>query len=148
MKRTHALAVRGILASVLLGQFLLWECGCGPKMGPTVQVRGKVTLDGKPFSEGSIWFSLARSGAGFHANLGPGGEYSVSILDARPGDQYGVFIGGIQPKDPNEVDKSGNPRGIPAPPVPTRYWESKTSGLTAAIDKAGPVTCDFELKSK
>jgi len=148
MKRTHALAVRGILASFLLGQCLLWECGCRPKMGQTVEVRGKVTLDGKPFSEGSIWFSLARTGAGFHANLGPDGTYSVSLLDVRPGDKYGVFIGGIQPKDPNEPDKSGNPRGILAPPVPAKYWESTTSGLTATIDKAGAMTFDFELKSR
>jgi len=117
-------------------------------MGPTVQVRGKVTLDGKPFSQGSIWFTAARSGAGFHANLGPDGDYSLSILDVRPGEKYGVFIGGIEPKDPEKSDKVGPPPGIPVPRVPAKYRESKTSGLTATIDKAGSVTFDFELKSR
>lgn len=117
-------------------------------MGPTVEVAGKVTLDGKPFSEGSIWFSSARSGAGFHTNLKPDGQYSVKVLDVQLGETYGVFIGGLEPADPNEVDPSGNPKGIPVPPVPAKYREAKTSGLTAVIDKPGQVTFDFDLKSK
>ena len=117
-------------------------------MGPTVEVSGKVTLDGKPFSEGSIWFTSPRSGAGFQANLGSDGTYSLSILDVKIGETYGVFIGGIEAEDENELDENGHPKGVSVPPVPAKYWESITSGLTAKIDKAEKLTFDFELKSE
>ncbi len=148
MQTTRSFAIRIAMAIILCGSFLLFGWGCGRKMGATVQVRGKVTLDGQPFSQGSIWFSSARSGAGFRGRLLSDGTYSVSLLDVRPGDTYGVFIGGVEPDDANQGDSSGNPVGITVPPVPAKYRESATSGLTATLDQAKPRSFDFELKSK
>ena len=133
---------------VLSGPFLLLGCSAERKMGPTVEVSGKVTLDGKPFSEGSIWFTSPRSGAGFNANLGADGTYALTILDVKIAETYGVHIGGIETAAAEgAVDGAGSPIGVPVPPVPAKYREATTSGLTAAIDKGEKLTLDFELKS-
>ena len=147
MKRTHVVAVRVIMLGPLCAAFLLTGCQRGREFGPTVEVSGKVTLDGKPFSEGSIWFTSLRSGAGFHTELGPDGSYSVSILDVKIGETYAVFIGGVEPKG-DEVDGAGIPVGPAPPPVPAKYRDGTTSGLTATIDNPEKAACDFELKSE
>jgi len=147
MKRTRSLAARLIMVGILFGPFLLLACGCGPTMGPTVEVSGKVTLEGEPFSEGRIWFTSPRSGAGFNANLGSDGTYALSILDVEIGETYGVFIGGVEPKE-GEVDGAGAPKGPSPPPVPAKYWEATTSGLTATIDSPQKATFDFDLESE
>ena len=148
MRRAHSFAVQTTLAGILVAPLLLLACSCGRSQGPAVDVRGKVTLDGKPFSQGCVWFSSPKSGAGFRANLAADGTYSVRILDVRLGETYGVFIGGIEPEVPADPKKLGNPPGIAVPPVPAKYCESATSGLKATIEKAKRHTFDFELRSK
>ena len=48
MEHTRFVAWRRAMLGILLGSCLLYAWGCGRKMGPTVQVQGKVTLDGSP----------------------------------------------------------------------------------------------------
>jgi hypothetical protein len=147
MEHTRFVALNKAMVGILLGSCLLYAWGCGRKMGPTVRVQGKVTLDGQPFSQGCVWFSSAKSGAGFHGNLRSDGTYSVSILDVRPGETYGVFIGGVEP-DPKQDDANSNPAGLAVPPVPAKYRESATSGLKLTLDGAKTQTFDIELKSR
>lgn len=147
MKSTLGSADRRMRAPFFLGFLLLLVLGCGSGRGPTVDVNGKVTLNNQPFSEGRIWFTCPKTGAAFPGELGTDGTYSVRILDAQIGETYGVAIGGVEPKDEIAVDGSGNPAGVTPPPVPAKYFESTTSGLTATINSDDSQTFDFELKS-
>lgn len=148
MRPSSLLTVPVLVLGTFLGLLLLCVSGCGRRVGPTVELAGKVTLDGKPFSEGSIWFTCPRTGAGFHANLQPDGQYSLKISEVQLGETYRVSIGGAEPEAASEPDASGNPRGVVAPPVPMKYRDSATSGLTALVDKAQRLTFEFDLKSK
>ena len=111
-----------------------------------MEVSGKVTLDGEPISESTVWFSCHRSGTEFNAKLGPDGTYALSIPDVEIGETYGVFIGGIEPGE-DEEDEDGNPKATIPPKVPAKYLEGSTSGLTAIVDKESGLTLDFELTS-
>lgn len=141
------LVLRTLLITPLLLIGALAGCRGGPDLGPTVEVSGKVTLDGEPISESTVWFSCLRSGTEFNAKLDPDGTYALSIPDVEIGETYGVFIGGIEPEE-GEEDEDGNPKASIAPKVPAKYLEGSTSGLTATIDKESGLTLDFELTSK
>lgn len=148
MQRTRGSAGNVVLVGILLGVFLLPGCRRGRQMGPTVEVTGKVTLDDEPFSEGTIGFTCLRSGATFNARPGSDGTYAVSILDVQLGETYGVFIGGIEYDETEYDEEADAPKAPTDPPVPAKYLEATTSGLTATIDKEEKLTFDFELKSE
>lgn len=134
-----------VVCVALLAMF----AGCDSR-GPTVEVSGKVTLDGAPFSQGSVWFTSPRSGSGFRANLREDGTFVVRVLEVKYGEVYGVHISGRQleaGETPAKLDAGGNPL-IPSPPVPRRYQEYSSSGLTAKIDRDGARHFVFDLKSK
>ncbi|MGE3803405.1 MAG: hypothetical protein AB7K24_01890 [Gemmataceae bacterium] len=142
MKRIHvAIGVATLIVTA--------AAGCSGGRGPTVQVSGKVTLDGEPLPHGAIWFTSPRSGAGFTANIQPDGTYSVQVLDVKMGETYGVHLGGREPApgEPVKLDGVGNLE-IAMPGVPPRYFESTTSGLTAVIASSSPQTFDFDLNSR
>jgi|GEM_PF-931605 len=137
------------VVSLSLCLALLAGCG-GESRGPAVELKGTVTLDGKPLTVGSIQFTSIRSGASFPANLGPDGSYEVTLLDTEVGDTYGVSFGPIvHPEDaPVVLDEEGNPKSDPLPPVPARYLEYSKSGLTVNLDEAPTDALNFDLKSK
>lgn len=127
--------------------FLVTACGADPESGESVQVSGKVTLDGEPVSDGTIWFASDRSGAEFNTLLEADGTYDLTLLDVFPGESFGIYIGGISPEEGAE-DEDGNPLPDSPPPVPAKFQEAATSGLTAKIEEEGNRTFDFELKSE
>jgi hypothetical protein len=100
---------------------------------------GLVTLDGKPLAGGSVTLTLAkdpmyrviamiRSDGHFSVDNAPTGEVLVAIE--------------------TESAQSGNPKGYI--PIPAKYANVKTSGLTATIDNAetAGAKLSFDLKSK
>jgi hypothetical protein len=113
--------------------------GCGP----TAKVReagrdaavGVVNLDGTPLKGGSITFIsvkdpmyrsavMIRSDGHFSADAAPAGDVLVAVE--------------------TESAKIGDPANYV--PIPLKYGNVKTSGLTATVAKGEPLT--FELKSK
>jgi len=99
---------------------------------------GMVTFDGKPLGGGSITFisakdavyrmtAMIRADGHFLMNNAPSGEVIVSVE--------------------TETAKIGNPSGYV--PIPAKYNNPKTSGLTAVVgkDEAGG-SLKFDLKSK
>lgn len=126
---------------------VLTGCSGGKELRPTVTVKGKVTLDEKPFSEAQIWFVSPKSGAGFKTALNEDGTYSLDIEDAHLGETYGVYFGGLEPEE-GAVDGAGAPLGPEPPPIPNQYWDATTSGLTANLKEGGDQTFDFDLKSE
>ena len=116
--------------------------GCGPRGRPEpkrVPVSGSVTLDGKPLSDGMIYFKNIAEGAVDGIDIKDGkfegkaqtGERRVEICQFR---EEGYIDMGFS-KIPNKVDK-----------IPRKYnMESK---LTATIPDAGTSDLHFEVTSK
>lgn len=133
-----------------IGMTALTGCG-GSDSGPNVQVSGNVTLDDQPFSGASIWFTSARNGSSYYADLKEDGTFNLTLLDARPSDVFHVSFAGLQgeehqPKD--QVDGAGVPLRAPMPKIPAHYFEGTTSGHEIVISDAKPMTTEIALKSK
>lgn len=144
MMNSHRFTSLGILYFLCL---VLAGCSGSRDLGPTVNVNGKITLDGEPFTDAQIWFSSPKSGAGFETNLNPDGTYSIDIQDAQVGESYNVYFMGAAPEQAT-VDGAGAPGSPPPPPIPSKYWDGATSGLTAKLTDSGDQTFDFDLKSE
>ena len=131
------------------GPLLLVGCSDVPESGPTVTVSGKVTVDSKAFSAASIRFTSPDSGASFPVDLNDDGTYSVEIVDADVGEAYRVSFGpSLNPPAKQELDGAGLPKPNPPPPIPARYLDETSSGLTAKISDESSQTFNFDLQSQ
>jgi|APGre2960657423_1045063.scaffolds.fasta_scaffold30691_3 hypothetical protein len=133
--------------SLLLAGLLLLSAGCGEKQ---VQIRGNVTLDGKPIDTGAITFipnDLSKGQtAGASITLG---EFQVVGNNLPPPGLYRVEIRG-QKKTGKQI-----PAGSPSPPgtmveqtieaVPAKY--NYKSELKQEL-KTGDNKLNFELTSQ
>jgi hypothetical protein len=110
--------------------------GCGEETPPYGTVAGRVTLAGKPVSEGSVVFSSPETGVARMANLDPDGQFIVRSFDlpGLPVGEYGVAIsphrvssGEFRPVEPAAA-------GLGMVIVPQRYREPETSGLVRQVE--------------
>jgi hypothetical protein len=133
--------------NILLGGcfliFLVLAVGCG-KRAPVHEanrgpVSGSLSLDGKPLPGGTIGFisvkdprycvtAMIQTDGTFRVADAPTGEVKISV--------------------DTESARIGNPSAYF--PVPAKYRNANTSGLTATINKDGsePTKLTFDLKSK
>jgi hypothetical protein len=132
------------LSCCVLLILLALAVGCGKKK-PRMEsnrcpVTGTVTFDGKPIAAGIISFVSAKDPIySATASLGEGGHFEVADAPA------GKVLVAVQTK--TALFGSNASAYVP---IPEKYNNPNTSGLTADIDqsiKDGPVL-KFELKSK
>ena len=128
---------------------LLVACtlGCS-RDNPRGPVTGKVTLDGRPVTAGRVTFASKDLSLSVSAELTPEGTFS--IVDAPTGE----VVVAIRTKDhatlPMPATKANKPAGGGSSdftpnqaknplyvPVPARYEDPVTSGLTTTIPKSG-----------
>src|SRR5262249_16240851 len=128
---------------------LLAACGCGS----TATVTGKVTYQGRPVTYGSVIFlaadNTARSGI-----IEPDGSYSVEDVPRGEG-KIGVIshdpskgrstVGGEKPASPGKKNAAAAKTAGGWFPLPHRFEDPETSGLSCTISK-GRVVYDIELK--
>jgi hypothetical protein len=112
--------------------------GCGHRAAVEsnrAEASGMVTLDGKPLPTGSITF-ISTEDPRFRVTAMIQGDGGFKVADAPLG-RVRVVI---------ETESArGNPGYVP---VPAKYADAKTSGLTAVVVKANRQPLLFELKSK
>ncbi len=114
--------------------------GCSGE-GPTGDVQGTVTLDGQPFTQGSVVFFSAVGVPAGVAKLGLSGQFSLD--EPLPVGEYQVAI---QPGEDELPAGAENPNpGPPAVSVPPKYMSETTSGLTATV-KEGENSFPFDMK--
>jgi hypothetical protein len=126
------------LAVAMLG---LSGVGCSPEDKP-VTVRGTVTFQGQPVTEGSVQFNSEKTGYGAEVKLGPDGTYQA-VLPA------GTYLVVVLPPLVEAVMKNKD-----TPPdtvfkkvknIPGKYQSAASSKLSAEV-AADKVVHDFELK--
>jgi len=146
--------------------------GCGPTTDSVAPVSGRVSVDGKPVKNASIQFTpVGKRAAG--AITDENGNYKLSTYGQFDGAVLGehkvaislrkpIYMG--PPKknpDPEPVSEDSDvltvrpaEGGVPKQaqqwksPVPEKYWDDSTSGLTRAVEAKDENIFDFDLKSQ
>jgi len=124
-----------ILASALL-LFLLAGCGAHESA-----VTGKVTIDGAPFTSGTVAFYPAAGGAAAYGSIQSDGAYTLET-GTSGGLAAGDYVATVVATTPPQP---GFPFGKMLAPV--RYNNVKTSDLKFTV-KVGSNKIDLPLQSK
>ncbi len=114
--------------------------GCGGE-GPTGDVQGRLTLQGKPFTEGSVVFFRAVGVPAGVGELGPSGEFSLD--EPIPVGEYQVAIQAPEDELPAGAENP-NP-GVTPVSVPLKYMSETTSGFIARV-KEGDNKFTFDMQ--
>lgn len=135
--------------TALLTGALLFAAGCASEneVRPPAVIAGAVTLDGEPLSSGSVQFTSPRTGESAFANLDGNGQYRVEFPAADVGATYDVTVG---PEVNDNEDATAMLENNQAPaesPVPAKYRDRATSGLTFTLTADGENTFDIPLSS-
>lgn len=113
-------------------------CGGGIKTVPMGEVYGKITIAGKPLSEGRVNLISGKLGTGASGELKADGTYALD--GSLPLGVYDVFI---------TFDIPPSKRGTAAEDVlktvPPKYLGQTTSRLTAEV-KTGRIEYNYDLK--
>ena len=126
----------------LLTICLLAGCGSGVEAKKTGTVSGKITVEGKPLTQGCVGFVSSTIGASAGGDLREDGTYTLD--GPVPVGEYRVFLTppglgdtppGVESEQPQQELKG----------VPEKYLEEETTDLTATV-KEGENTFDFDLK--
>jgi hypothetical protein len=128
----------GILAAAAVA--LLATVGCGGNKFESYEVKGRVTFQGAPVTEGQITFEDPATGFANSAGLDAMGAYTVALADGS----YQVSI------QPPTIQIGGGPDTPPdegfkdVDNIPERYHRAETSGLSAQI-ASGQLEHNFDL---
>jgi len=136
--RVGWLLVWGNLPFVLF----LWSCGKNvPDAGP--RATGVVTLDGRPITSGTVFFSPKQNGSSAFGVLGADGRFEAYTSMSQKGlaaGEYRVYFATGEA----EEDSSG---GDPPSRLPRKFTDLAKSGLEVTVSSDGPNEFEFHLKS-
>lgn len=131
--------LRNLAACLCVVACCLVATGCGDSGETTTTVSGAISYKGKPVTSGLINF-LATGGRPMGGAIGADGAYEFEL---PPGD-YQVRIDAPPPLP--EGFKEGDPLTNLGPrPLPEKYANFNTSGLTATVTAGEAQTIDFAL---
>lgn len=154
MRYLRLAALIGLLAVV---------SGCGggdPGLNLGGAVSGKVTIDGRPVTAGTVLLVSENDKYAVQGPINEYGRYTVKepplgrcLVAVRTRDKMGSVRPKVAASGGGGVGSAGmvlpNPEeiGMTYVPTPTKYEDAKTSGLTAVIQK-GNREHDLELTAK
>jgi hypothetical protein len=124
---------------------VLAGCDRTERMG---KVRGHVTLDGRPVSQGLVLFSNRTKGVHILATLDNTGDYELQMAQG-----FGLPLGTYQVAVNPPVPTPPMPGAPPPPPIdstiviPAQYLQPETSGLTTTVEP-GENTFDIAMHSR
>jgi len=136
-----------LVLSTLILSSSLSGCGSSEEGPQRMVVTGQVTYDGKPVSQGEIWFLPAegRSAPQAGAKI-KDGKYRVENKGGVPIGSCIVKITAERPMENVKVVADGGPEEIPTSQYLPEKYNTETE-LTAQIESASePVQKDFDLK--
>jgi hypothetical protein len=145
---------RSRVNALLLIAILAGCSGCGGGITDNrkglAPVTGKVTLDGKPLTTGTISFVAMDGSEAFTGPIDSSGNYTLASSPSSPGalpGEYKVIIIASQQATMGDPMKGGQPIAAEAKTiVPEKYTKPDSSGLTGSV-KSGSNTINFDLKS-
>ncbi len=127
-------------------------CGCSNEDKRTA-VHGKVSWKGQPPALQGLRISFIGSdNKSVTALVDLNGEYNATVLSGdnlvavswQPPDDQNPHRS-AKPKSPGERASNPDPKDLPASPIPLRYANPATSGLTCTIEADKPNTFNVDL---
>jgi hypothetical protein len=103
--------------------------GCGGNRPSLKKLSGRVLLDGKPLTKGSVRIAPADMRPAY-GNLDSEGRFTLTTYDIGDGVAYGthpVAVSSFEVRGPDD-------RQVREWFIPPKYGDAKSSGLTATID--------------
>jgi hypothetical protein len=155
-----------LLGGLFACGLVLFAVGCGPDYKARGGVKGRVTVNKKPLTTGTVMFSNKNGVTGtahiktdgtYELNDAPVGECQVTVtvpaLPMDPTVKERLKGKGAGPKMPEMKAPEGSGVELPsAPTVPkevvpidAKYSKPETSGLTITVEKGGTKTFDIDL---
>lgn len=149
---------RTMVSIVFLGLMLETLLGCGKTSQgvPTVEVAGKVTLDGRPLDGAEVRF-VTEKHAGFAltevdgsfklnngAQAGPN-KITVSKIDQS---KLPPNLRGLSMADLESVAQAQGMKALPGQVVPAKYSDPVNTTLSLDVPAEGTKSADFGLTSK
>lgn len=128
------------------GMMLILLAGCGTDHPEVARVRGKVTLNGVPFTAGgTVYFEPQGTGKRASGRIQSDGSYELSTYSAGDGAVVGAGKVAVMPPVAvtDELTES-QPLQTSTSPIPRRYRSMASSELTCEV-KAG-VLNEFPIK--
>lgn len=144
------LAGRPVTVAVLAAALLAALVGCGASGPPRAAVKGRVTLDGQPLTEGSIHFvPVGQTKGPLAAARIVNGEYSLSRADGPVVGRVRVEIysptGSEIPLDDPLAFAAADASAVPQERLPARY--NRASNQFVDVKSEGENIFDFQLTS-
>ena len=119
--------------------------GChGAGTPETAAVQGKVTYQGKPITQGVILLTPEAGGQAAIGEIQADGSFQLTTFKKNDGARPGKYRVAVQPSSSGAAVPGMEFAGG-KPPIPAKYLDGSTSGLTAEI-KPGKNTLDLPLK--
>lgn len=137
---------RACLAGCLSSLLVMGCGGDGKTKGPTGEVEGTVTMDGKPLTEGSITFYVVETGASVGAELGAGGKFKFD--DPVPVGEYQVAFHPAEIPQPDHATSEKLARVSAKTTIPVAYQDESTSGIVADVKEGTNPPFEFKLLKK
>lgn len=125
---------------VVVTSIMLMGCGGGGSEQPTGDVSGKITVAGKPLTEGSVAFQNTETGRSGASKIAADGTYSIPDLLVG---KYKVLIL-PPPMPPPMLDQKAPPPDRSG--FPMNYRTEAMSDLTAEVVEGANTGVDFDLK--
>jgi hypothetical protein len=144
MAVSHSRAVDGLKWLIVLAFVAL---GCTGSDNPkTYPVNGKVSFRSQPITSGIILLTPTENGHAATGSLEKDGSFRLTTFQKDDGAVPGTYQVAIQVFPSEGAGLPGAEFAGKAPPLPLKYSNAASSGLTAEI-KAGENHLDFSLKN-
>jgi hypothetical protein len=125
---------------------LLFLSGCGSKSElDMVPIKGEVTYNGKPVTEGSVvYIPVESTGRQATGKLQPDGTFELTTREANDGavaGEYRIVVHAVKAPweempSREEMEKRGRQPVVMKFTVPERYTKPETSGLIDSVDSS------------
>lgn len=143
--------------SLWVAALLACVVGCGGSSRPEpAPVSGTVTYNGKPVAHATVMFTPKSGGASATGKTDENGKFTLTTFEPGDGAIVGEHVVTVTYTGPEgaEAENPESPEAYGAPPekaqeekspIPTRYANPKTSGLTFEVKAGGPNEFNIEL---
>ncbi|QDT97285.1 hypothetical protein [Gimesia aquarii] len=133
---------------LLLVVMFLGTTGCGKSIEQaSSSASGKITLDGKPLTSGTLNFYPANEGNSAFATINSDGTFTVNTSAGTNGLEPGDYSVVVSYEVPSMIDDEG--AEVPGVnPIPARFRNEEAPEISITVPKSGTDALNIDLTSQ